>query len=149
MSENDDGGNSRSERLRQRRGARQQQSESAETDDPSEPSQSSEPDEAGDRSETANTSKLSKTDEPSKTSEADKLSKLSVKEEQVGTYMYLPQSQKKEIERLYNVLKAEYEYEFDEEFEKNRAFYPLLVQYGLESLDGLDASEIQERLESI
>jgi len=146
MSENDDGGNSRSERLRQRRGARQQQSESAETDDPSEPSQSSEPDEAGDRSETANTSKLSKTDEPSKTSEADK---LSVKEEQVGTYMYLPQSQKKEIERLYNVLKAEYEYEFDEEFEKNRAFYPLLVQYGLESLDGLDASEIQERLESI
>ena len=32
--------------------------------------------------------------------------------------MYLPQSQKKELERLYNMLKAEYEYEYEEEFEK-------------------------------
>jgi hypothetical protein len=72
-----------------------------------------------------------------------------VKEEQVGTYMYLPQSQKKELEHLYNMLKAEYEYEYDEEFEKNRAFYPLVVQYGLEGLESLDASDIKERLDSL
>ncbi len=82
-------------------------------------------------------------------SERSKSSKPTVKEEQVGTYMYLLESQKKEIDRLYNVLKAEYEYEFDHEFEKNRHFYPLLVQHGLDSLDGLDASEIKERLESL
>jgi len=63
--------------------------------------------------------------------------------------MYLPQSQKKELERLYNMLKAEYEYEYDKEFEKNRAFYPLVVKYGFESLEGLDASEIRERLDSL
>lgn len=111
---------SRSDRLRRRRSQR-----------PSEPDKT---DETGE------------TDEPSKPS---KPSETNVKEEQVGTYMYLPESQKKEVQRLYNVLKAEYEYEFDEEFEKNRHFYPLLVQYGLESLDGLDAPGLKERLDAI
>jgi hypothetical protein len=63
--------------------------------------------------------------------------------------MYLPESQNRELKRLYNVLKAEYEYEYDEDFEKNRHFYPLLIQYGLDGLEGLDASELQERLASL
>lgn len=79
----------------------------------------------------------------------DSSREASVKEEQVGTYMYLPKTQAKDLKRLYNVLKAEYEFEFDDEFEKNRHFYPLVVQYGLESLDGMDASEIKERLEEM
>ncbi|MFB6298060.1 MAG: hypothetical protein ABEH56_06035 [Salinirussus sp.] len=70
----------------------------------------------------------------------------SVKDEQTGTYMYLPTSQVKELRRVYNVLKAEYEFEFDEEFEKNRHFYPLVVAYGLEQLAELDAPEIRSRL---
>lgn len=70
----------------------------------------------------------------------------SVKEEQVGTYMYLPESQSKQLRRLYNILKAEYEFEYGEEFEKNRHFYPLVIQYGLENLDGITAAEINERL---
>jgi hypothetical protein len=60
--------------------------------------------------------------------------------------MYLPKSQKKELERLYNVLKAEYEYAYDADFEKNRHYYPLVVQYGIESLD---ASDIRERLDAM
>ena len=125
-----EGEGSRAERLRNRRSGRQrsQPDEPSERDDSGETSKPSEPDES---------------DEPSKPSEP------SVKDEQVGTYMYLPQSQKKEIQRLYNVLKADYEFEFDREFEKNRHFYPLLVQYGLDSLDGLDASEIQTRLDEL
>lgn len=115
---------SRSERLRRRRSQRQEPDETDETHE---------------QAETGDTSEPSETSKPSK----------SVKEEQVGTYMYIPESQKKEIERLYNILKAEYEYEYDAGFEKNRHFFPLLVQYGLDGLDGLDASEIQERLDSI
>ena len=115
---------SRSERLRRRRSQRQQPDETDETEEASETAESSEP---------------SETSKPSE----------SVKDEQVGTYMYIPESQKKEIERLYNVLKAEYEYEYDEEFEKNRSFYPLLVQHGLESLEGLDAEELRSRLQEI
>lgn len=73
----------------------------------------------------------------------------SVKEEQIGTYMYLPESQTKELRRQYNVLKAEYEFEYDEEFQKNRHFYPLVVQYGLESLEEMDPSEIRDSLQRI
>jgi hypothetical protein len=63
--------------------------------------------------------------------------------------MYLPKSQTKALRRQYNILKAKYEFEYEEEFEKNRHFYALVVQYGLDSLEGLDASDIQTRLEEI
>ncbi|EJN57279.1 hypothetical protein [Halogranum rubrum] len=99
-----------------------------------------------------NEDKPSKPDEPSnpaETDEAEKLSEQSVKEEQVGTYMYLPQSQKREIERTYGLLKADFEYEFGEDFEKNRHFFPLLIQHGLDGLDGLDASDIKELLSEL
>lgn len=76
-------------------------------------------------------------------------SAASVKDTQVGTYMYLPRDQKKEIERLYTLLKAEYEYEYEQGFEKNRHFFPLLVKYGLDQLDGSDVSEIQAKLSEI
>lgn len=96
--------------------------------------------------------KPSKPDEasnPAETDKTDELSEQSVKEEQVGTYMYLPQSQKREIERTYGLLKADYEYEFGEDFEKNRHFFPLLIQHGLDGLDGLDASDIKELLSEL
>lgn len=60
--------------------------------------------------------------------------------------MYLPENQHQELSRQFNLLKAEYEYEYNEEFEKNRHFYPLVIEYGLESLD---ASDIQEKLDSL
>jgi len=126
MSDNE-GGNSRSERLRRRREQRSERSEASETDKSSEPSE------------------LSKPSEPDSRDSGSE----SVKDEQVGTYMYIPESQKKELERLYNMLKAEYEYEYDEAFQKNRHFYPLLVKHGLDSLDGLDASELRERLDAM
>jgi len=134
----------RSERLRQRRKESQERVRESGSVEASETAESSEP---AEQSEPSKPSKPDKPDEAAGT-EAD-VDDSSVKEEQVGTYMYLPQSQKKELERLYNMLKAEYEYEYDEEFEKNRAFYPLVVKYGFESLDGLDASEIRERLDSL
>ena len=73
----------------------------------------------------------------------------SVKEERIGTYMYLPDSQLKDLKRMYNVLKAEYEFEYDESFEKNRHFYPLVIRYGLDGLEGMDVSEIRGSLEEV
>lgn len=143
MSSEDDTGDeeSRSDRLRRRRSQRQQTPAE-------EPSSEGEGDSAGtdpvELDETSDSSKPSKLSEPSEPNES-----TGVKSEQVGTYMYLPKRQKKEIERLYNVLKAEYEYEYDADFEKNRHFYPLVIQHGLDDLDGLDASDIRERLDSI
>jgi hypothetical protein len=123
MSESDEE-ETRSERLRRRRGSR--------TAERKEGSQSAEQDRSASSDDDQDGSAV----------------RRSVKEEQVGTYMYLPQSQKKEVERLYNVLKADYEYEFDEPFEKNRHFFPLVIQYGLDELDSLDNSEIRSRLEA-
>jgi hypothetical protein len=131
-------GESRSDRLRRRRSQRS-----------SAPAEESSGDGEDESAETDNdeTAESTGPSEPSKPSEPAETA--GVKSEQVGTYMYLPKSQKKELERLYNVLKADYEYEYDTDFEKNRHFYPLVVQYGLDGLDNLDASEIRERLESL
>lgn len=117
----------RSDRLRRRRRRTKERSES----EPSEPDETS------------------KRDKPSKTDEGDDGSRPSVKDEQVGTFMYLPERQKREVERCYTVLKADYEYEFEEDFEKNRAFYPLLIEHGLSRLDEMSAPEARERLEEM
>lgn len=124
----------RSERLRQRRKQSTQAPDEDADDEPS--STSSRPDEPSEQPGSTDT------DESGEETQ-------SVKEEQIGTYMYLPESQTKELRRQYNILKAEYEFEYDAEFEKNRHFYPLVIQYGLESLEGITASEIQTRLEEI
>ena len=104
---------------------------------------------ARDESDSSEPSKLDKSSEPDKTDKTDEPSESSVKDERIGTYMYLPESQQKDLSRLYNVLKAEYEYEYDVEFEKNRHFYPLIIEHGKSGLEGLDASDIRERLERL
>lgn len=148
---------SRADRLRRRRQEQRDRAERSETVDPSE------------KSEPNDTSKPSKLDEPSKPSklderdEADETGKTtetgetdeatarkqSVKDEQVGTYMYLPRWQSKELERRYKLLSAEYEFEYDEAFEKNRHFFPLVIQLGLDGVEGLDASEIRTHLQEL
>lgn len=73
----------------------------------------------------------------------------SVKDRQTGTYMYLPETQVKDLRRVYNIIKAEYEYQYGETFEKNRHFYPLVIRYGLDRLEGLDADKVKARLEEL
>lgn len=82
-------------------------------------------------------------------SQAGEESESAVKSERVGTYMYISHDQKKELDRLYKLLSAEYEYKYEEGLEKNRHFYSLIVEYGIKGLDGLDASEIRDRLEDL
>jgi len=130
MTEDDD----RAERLRRRR----QQSK-----DKAQPSERDETDKQ------SNTSQADKQSKPSKQSVEDETDESSVKDEQVGTYMYLPKWQKKDLQRLYNVKKAEYEYEHDTEFEKNRHFYPLVVKYGTASLDDAEPDQIHDWIEKM
>jgi len=129
----------RSERLRRNRNpAKERVQESAGPEDQSDK-----------HSEPTESDKSSKPDNPSKIGETDEQSEPSVKDERVGTYMYLPESQQRELSRLYNVLKAEYEYEYETEFEKNRHFYPLVIEFGIEGLDGLDAFDIKTKLDGL
>jgi hypothetical protein len=123
----------RSERLRKRRkrSTEQPESHSAPNEQPSDTSSGETPD----------------ADSADGTADSSDTEHTPIKETQTGTYMYLPDGQVRELRRLYNVLKAEYEFEYDEEFEKNRHFYPLVIQYGLDSLDGADISEIRAYLD--
>ena len=137
----------RAERLRENRNRAKQRAQDgnssgddlsrSETSKPSKPSEAS-------KQETVDQSP-----EESENSDPNGDSKHSnVKKDQVGTYMYLPENQHQELSRQFNLLKAEYEYEYNEEFEKNRHFYPLVIEYGLDRLESFDASEIQEKLDS-
>lgn len=122
-------------------------SEAGEPSKPSERDESVGADETGERGEAADSVEA---DEPAEADEtADGSEETSVKDEQVGTYMYLPHAQKKELERTYNLLKAEYEFEFDEEFEKNRHFFPLVVRHGLDTLAEADAEDVPRLLEDV
>ena len=145
---------SRADRLRQRRQdqrERAEQPQSNETDEPSQPSERSstskpsKPDKASKRTEQSIPDQPDEIDEPDRSVGES----TSVKDEQIGTYMYLPKQQSKELERRYKLMSAEYEFEFDESFEKNRHFFPLIIQYGLDYLEGLDATEIQDRIRQL
>jgi hypothetical protein len=133
----------RSERLRKRR----KQSNATSDDQPVSEATSDSPG-SSEPSEPSEPSKLSRSEERSDQAD-DGEGPVPVKEQQTGTYMYLPETQVKHLRRQYNVLKAEYEFEYNEEFEKNRHFYPLVVQYGLERLDDLDTSQIRSRLNEL
>lgn len=101
------------------------------------------------RSKASETDEPSELDETSDTSETDESDSESVKDEREGTYMYLPEDQKQEINLAFKRANLAYEEETGEELEKNRHFYPLLVQEGLDGLDGLDGRDIKERLEEL
>jgi len=145
----DDG--SRADRLRRRREQqRDQQPTSSGSSETSATSDSSELSEVSEPSETSETSELSETGEPSGSAGASGSDSgtTSVKDDRVGTYMYLPEDQRAELDFAYKELSLTYEREFGDEIEKNRHFYPLLVQAGLEHLDDLDGDAIRERLDA-
>ncbi len=83
---------------------------------------------------------------PSKTDKTDNTEKTSVKDNRPAQMMYLPESLQKEMNRQFGMLETEYEYEFDEDFEKNRHYFPLLVKAGLDSLDNLDVQAVKEKI---
>ncbi|MDS0300868.1 hypothetical protein NDI76_19135 [Halogeometricum sp. S1BR25-6] len=141
-------GEDRADRLRRRR---QRSRDRALTDESGESDESaeSETDETTESAETAKPNDAGETDGTDETSEADESDgpKPSVKDEQKPTYMYLPHGVRRDLDRAYSILKAEYEYEYEESFEKNRHFYPLVVSLGLEAVDELDAEDVRSRLE--
>ena len=100
-----------------------------------------------------NTSKPSKSDTPTDTDETSSRESskesTSVKADRPAQMMYLPEEMKREMDRQFGILETEYKYEFGDDFEKNRHYFPLLVQAGLDSLDELDVQDIKDRVDEI
>ena len=136
----------REQRNRSKEAVRSQASENNEKEEPSEPSNTPKPSKP---SQTSQTEEPEQPSEPEETSEDEDDDEQSVKDEQVGTYLYLPEGQRDEMKYQYKMLSAEYEREFGEELEKNRHFYPLVVEYGLDRLADLDAQDVRDLLDEL
>jgi hypothetical protein len=60
--------------------------------------------------------------------------------------MHLPKDQYKRLHHLYTRMKADYEYEYDEDFEMNRQYFPVVLRYGLDQFEEQSAEEIRREL---
>ena len=128
---------SRADRLRRRRAKRDKQTEAPESDERVD---------ASPENETNAAAKSSGTDAVAVDKTGDASEQESVKATRVGTYMYLPEEQRSELNFRYKELNLAYEQAVGDELEKNRHFYPLVVQAGLEALDGMDGESLRERV---
>lgn len=79
----------------------------------------------------------------------DKSSGQTMKDERKEKMFYLSPEQHSQVDHVYNKLKTDFEYEYDQTFLKNKHYYTLVVKYGLDNLDDLDATEVHERLDDL
>ncbi|ELY75815.1 hypothetical protein [Natrinema gari] len=110
--------------------------------DSSETSEVSEPVETSSSTETTESTSTSETNETSKT-------KTNIKDEWNGRTIYIPDDVLDEMEDTYLESQLKLRKAGQDEFKKNRHFYPLLVQFGIEALSEADAEEIQARLSEL
>jgi len=101
--------------------------------------------------ETVETSSSTETTGSTSTSETNKTSKTktNIKDEWNGRTIYVPDDILDEMEDTYLESQLKLRKAGQDEFKKNRHFYPLLVQFGIEALSEADAEEIQARLSEI
>jgi len=102
-------------------------------------------------SETVETSSSTETTESTSTSKTNETSKTktNIKDEWNGRTIYIPDDVLGEMEDTYLQSQLKLRKAGQDEFKKNRHFYPLLVQFGVEALSDADAEEIQARLSEL
>ncbi|SDK20937.1 hypothetical protein SAMN05216226_1464 [Halovenus aranensis] len=107
--------------------------------------------ETSEGSETVETSSSTETTESTSTSETNETSKTNtnIKDEWNGRTIYIPDDVLDEMEDIYLESQLKLRKAGQDEFKKNRHFYPLLVQLGVEALSDVDAEEIQARLSNL
>lgn len=107
-----------------------------------------ESDEMSETAETSSSTETQGTNSPNGTNEMSKM-KTNIKEEWNGRTIYVPDGILDELEETYLESQLKLRKAGQNEFKKNRHFYPLLVQFGLEALSDADDDEIQARLAEI
>lgn len=113
--------------------------------------------------DTSGTSEMSKTEETNSPTGTNELTttnktretyetnrtKTNIKDEWNGRTIYIPDDILDDLEDTYLESQLKLRKAGQDEFKKNRHFYPLLVQFGLEALADADADEIQTRLSDL
>lgn len=108
-----------------------------------------EAEETNEMNEITETSSPTGTKETSSPNRTKKTSKTNIKDEWNGRTIYIPDGILDDLEDTYLESQLKLRKAGRNEFKKNRHFYPLLVQFGLEALSDADADEIQSRLSEI
>ncbi|MUV58724.1 hypothetical protein [Halogeometricum sp. CBA1124] len=109
---------------------------------------SSETSEVGETVETSSSTETTESTSTSETNETSK-TKTNIKDEWNGRTIYIPDDVLDEMEDTYLESQLKLRKAGQDEFKKNRHFYPLLVQFGVEALSEADAGEIQDRLSEL
>ncbi|QLC35689.1 hypothetical protein EFA46_015650 (plasmid) [Halarchaeum sp. CBA1220] len=104
--------------------------------------------EAGDAVETDSSTETTDSRSTIETKETRK-TKTNIKDEWNGRTIYIPDGVLDEMEDTYLESQLKLRKAGQSEFKKNRHFYPLLVQFGIEALSEADAEEIQARLSEL
>jgi hypothetical protein len=115
-------------------------------DDDDEPEETNETSEVTETTETSSSTGTQETNSPNKTKETNK---TNIKDEWNGRTIYIPDSILGDLEDTYLESQLKLRKAGRDEFKKNRHFYPLLVQFGLEALSDADVDDIQARLSDI
>lgn len=77
------------------------------------------------------------------------VAKTNIKDDWNGRTIYIPDDILNELEDTYLESQLKLRKAGQDEFKKNRHFYPLIVQFGVEALTNAGADEIQSRLSEI
>ena len=93
---------------------------------------------------TDNTEKTDNGDGTETSAESGSAGSLSLTDSRKEQMMHLPEDQHKRLHHLYTRMKADYEYEFGEDFELNRQYFPLILQYGLDQFEQRDAEDVRQ-----
>ena len=115
-------------------------------DDDEEAEETNETSEVTKTTETSSSTVTQETSSPNKTKETNK---TNIKDEWNGRTIYIPDGILDDLEDTYLESQLKLRKAGRNEFKKNRHFYPLLVQFGLEALSDADADEIQDLLSDI
>jgi hypothetical protein len=94
------------------------------------------------------TNELTTTSKTKETNGTNK-TKTNIKDEWNGRTIYIPDDVLDDLEDTYLESQLKLRKAGQNKFKKNRHFYPLLVQFGLEALADADADEIQARLSNL
>lgn len=104
----------------------------------------------GKNDQTAKTGKRAGAEKNDKNDQRSKNKKtINIKEAWTNHSVYLPNDLTSELGRQYKYLDLELDEEFGQSIQKTRHYYPLIVQLGLERLEGLESKEAKERLDEL
>lgn len=119
--------------------------EQSKTDKTEEPSKTGEDEQGDSPSKTEKSAKPVKTETTDKSNETAEKEKTSVKD-RPSVLMYLPKEQHTELDIRFDELNVKYKRKHGESLQKNRDYYPILIELAMEKTQEIDEQELLDRL---